>query len=244
MSNKANICLLLTGNIAPQQVPDLKRNGVGERENDYVQAIEKWLTMGYSVVFCENSNYQSQRISQLFENSPNSEFLQFETQQSHLGKGHGEAEIFEYAFKHSQVLKNHDSWIVKVTGRYFVKNIQRMLTAIETEGNSKLIYTDLSRNLTWADARFFVFRQAFYERYLSFFLSQINEGAGVYFEHILAKAILKSMIDKPNWAFLPEYPLYEGVLGTYNVPLRTNFWRQWKNHVLLSLKKYAFAHCT
>ena len=174
MTSQSTFCLLLTGTIAPRNVPNLKRHAIQDRENDYVQAIEKWLSTGYPVVFCENSNYHSTRIKTLFEKYPNAEFLQFETQHSHLGKGHGEAEILMFAFKHSQLLNQPNYWIVKVTARYFVKNHSVLLKNVHSFENTQVI-ANLDDYLRYADTRFFIFSQSFFEQYLSKQLPFINE---------------------------------------------------------------------
>lgn len=232
---QSKICLLLTGTIAPPHVPNLKRSIPAERENDYLKAIEQWLKLGYRVVFVENSGYESKQIAALTE-SHELEFLQFQTQKSHLGKGAGEAEILEYAFARSAVLRESET-VLKVTGRYFVGNARSIVEAAPV-GDSIWVSAILKQYLTFADSRFFIFRNEFYSHYLKAALAQVDETAGIYFEHGLARAIHACLADGHSWRPLPEYPVFEGYYGTENTRIKNDLLRRWKRKLVLSAANF------
>lgn len=241
-TTERNICLLLTGNIAPGAVPHLERTELAQRESDYADAIGQWLQLGYPLVFCENSGYASAKIRGLFAAHPKAEMLQFVSEVSYLGKGHGEAEIFRYAFDNSGLLSTFDGWIIKITGRYFVKNFATICQALHNTPPSVLVVANLENVLRYADARFFAFRRPFYEQYLYACMQEIDEAQGQYFEHILAKATLKCLTDGYGWRFTQSPPLYVGYYGTQNIPYKNDLLRVCKRYLIHHLRRWAIEH--
>ena len=232
-----NLSLLLTGNIAPQKVPFLKRMDFVQRENDYYEALQKWMEYDIPIVFCENSNFNSIKINKLFEVRPDCEYLKFETQKSILGKGNGEAEIFEFAFKNSKILKKAN-YICKVTGRYNIINFKAIQKKLKN--SDFLISANMTDNLSWADSRFFIFQNSFYNLFLREALSTLNESNNICFEHCLARAIHKAMSQSFPFRLLPELPIYQGVYGGENIRYDNNWIRLVKNKIFSYCKKYFF----
>ena len=212
----------MTGTITPpSKAPNLIRKDATLRENDYLLAISKWVSLGYPIVFCENSNSKSIIISNLLSSSKiDFEYLTFQSMVSHLGKGHGEAEIFNYAFINSKILQEVD-WVYKVTGRYYLKNASKIIEATKFDEKT-FVSGNLSANLSWCDSRIFGFQPIFYDKYFSKFLKLINEKEHVYLENLLCRAILNCISDGNAWCFLKEYPIYEGVYGTDNKKYKNN----------------------
>jgi len=232
-------CLLITGTIKPMNVPNLVRNNKEVREQDYYKAIEKWITLGIPIVFCENSNTLSKRIQELLNQSNvNNEYLTFSTQKSSLGKGHGEAEIITFAHQNSNILHSYSS-IIKVTGRYFVGN-SREIIMNSSVNNEAIIESDLTRNLTWADSRFFIYNHEFYDLFLSRFFDDIDESKKIYFEHILSRAIHLAISKGERWNFLFDSPVYVGVYGTDNTNYKNNILFRTKKKIWHKYKKYTF----
>ena len=152
------IVLFLTGNIAPVNVPYLMRGNAQDRENDYYIAIKKWLEYKIPIVFCENSHYNSLIINELLEGRNDCEYLKFKTQTSSLGKGNGEAEIFQFAFDNSNLLKGA-KYIIKVTGRYNIINFEAIQSKIKNYDHF-YICGNMTHSLSWADSRFFLFKNS------------------------------------------------------------------------------------
>lgn len=239
MKKNSDICLLLTATISPKNVPNLKLVDPVQREDQYNKAINKWCKLGYSLVFCENSNFKSSKIEETLKLSNiRHEYIKFETKISEFGKGHGEAEIFKYAFEHSDILRASET-ICKVTGRYFVRNANSILRNA-TLNRNVWVSCNLTNNLRWADSRFFLFKNEFYARYLLSAFEKLNEHSGIYFEHVLAKGIHRCIADNNGWMLLNEYPQYEGVSGTRNTKYQFGLLTKLKYKVYYELKRYVF----
>lgn len=84
--------------------------------------------------------------------------------------------------KHSELISNSD-YIIKITGRLFVKNFHDLISNIPKNHDIDII-TDLERGLTWADSRVFFFSKEFAYKYLFPLQNKLNDTNGVYFEHI------------------------------------------------------------
>lgn len=133
--------LLLTGTIAPKSGALVKTGKDVDpdfRKRQYVRAILFYLTQTpfAKVVFCENSNFDFSRETAAIESIAQAygkefEYLSFlgnagvET----YGYGYGEAEIFDYAFENSKILRSGDSWY-KITGRYLMRDVEGVLGSL------------------------------------------------------------------------------------------------------------------
>ncbi|NID11658.1 hypothetical protein [Fibrivirga algicola] len=230
-------CILLTGTIAPTNIPNLKRLDHKEREQDYYKAIEKWMSLNYPVVFIENSGYESKSINSLFESRPDCEFVQFVSSVSYLGKGHGEAEIINYGFEMSEILCK-SVYIIKSSGRQYISNTT---TIIESIKSSKLfVLCWLKRYLQYADSRFFVAKKDFFTSYLSKEMALIDEKNDIYFEHVLARAVHRSIADGELWLPPIDYPICYGISGTENLKYRTDLKSILKGRVIFKIMHRIF----
>jgi hypothetical protein len=232
-----SIVILLTGTIQPVNVHQLALTSPQKREQEYLNAIKKWTQLGYPVIFCENSNYDSQLIND-FVNSIDDglfEYLKFDTRASYLGKGNGEAEIIDYVFNNSKLIKD-DTIICKATGKNFISNAKKLLTKIRLPKYSdKIIIANLTRKLTWADSRLYFFKKEFYYNYWLSYAKYIDEPNKIFFEHVLAKSIhaLLATNDKCyKWDMLPYPPILEGYSGT--------FAKKYANNIFLTFFQKAF----
>lgn len=233
---KYKIVVFLTGNIDPSgNVPSLKRNKASDRELDYFNSIKEWMKYKIPIVFCENSCFNSTQINRLFEKYDyDCEYLKFKTKVSHLGKGHGEAEIFHHAMKYSKILKESE-FLVKCTGRYYVSNFDCYLEQVNTSMSE--IIVNLSHNLSWADSRFFIFKNNFYHNHFFQHSNEVNEEKGLYFEHVLAKATHSRMALGQGWEMLVEYPFFIGIYGSGNKPYSQSFFNKMKFYLFHRLKR-------
>lgn len=199
--------ILLTGCINPNGMPFTQLNDACERQKQYVDAIKYYLSnTDCPIIFCENSNTD---ISPLFDKGQDRlEFLTFSGNQDKLrGKGYGEAEIIDYAFHHSSFIQD-DSIIIKITGRLIVNNIANIIKSMKSKQD--FITCMFHSDLKFADSRIFCATQSFYQEFLSN-SHKINDNVDIYFEHILADAIIHSPV-----YYIPfsEEPLITGISGT------------------------------
>jgi len=239
-SRKANICILLTATIDPKGIVFLKRNNPMARENDYIKSIKRWMEIQQlSIVFCENSGYDIDKIKNVIKNVKNNiEILQFKGQNfpREFGKGYGESMIIDYAIKHSKLIKNSD-YVIKVTGRYFIENIEKIATIL-VKGSDIYIMADLKKNLSWADSRIFAFKSSFIIEYFSKFQNILNDSKGFYLEHALARASLRAISDGYKWVPLPSKPIIIGYSGTSDAPYNVSKIRWLIGEVICKFKNY------
>lgn len=233
--------LLLTATIHPRHSNLTNgRNNPLERENDYYDAVLFYLSQGFKVVFVENSNTVSEKIISLKTRFENFEYHSFETKASHLGKSAGEVEIFHYALDNSRLLKNVD-YLVKVTGRYIIKNLMRLLNL--TNEVEKEIYINPTRNLKWADSRLMIMRKSFFYKY---FLKAVDlyldEEKKVYMEQTYMRSLFLYLLDGGDFSLWPTYPIYNAYDGTHNEKISFNLLKEWKYYIYYKLKKFAFKH--
>lgn len=235
MEKSKTICILLTGTINPLSVPDLVRYEHKVRENDYYTSILKWLKLDFPIVFVENSNYDSTLLNELALNYENFEYLKFKTSTSQKGKSHGEAEIIIYAMKNSSSIENSD-YVVKITGRYYVKNILNLVDNFVEESSIDAIVW-LKNYSVYSDSRFFLGTKDFYNNYLIPMLEIINEEKKVYFEHALARATHRLISDGYTWKLPCQVPIFEGFSGTMNIEYKNDIFRLMKRNIVFKLMK-------
>lgn len=227
-----NIIILLTGTVDPGDMVMTARNNPEVRKEDYERSIRKWTATGYKLIFCENSNYDLGDIRNL-RGKNTFEILQFNglDYDKKLGKGYGEQLILKHAFRESTLIKD-DSLIVKVAGRYFVRNIDTILNGIT---DASAVYVNLYSDLKNCDSRLFIAGKQFIEKYFFPISSDINDSVDICFEHILTKAVLTYLVDGGEWSLLPKYPRFEGISGTTNEKITT--WLYLKSLIRHTIKQ-------
>ncbi|MBC8986177.1 hypothetical protein H9X96_10370 [Pedobacter sp. N36a] len=192
--------LMLTGCINPAGMIFTELQNPDLRLNQYVEAINFYLekTEG-KVLFVENSGFD---ISNHFDVSTKGrlEVLTFDgnNYDKVLGKGYGEMLIIKYAIDNS-IFVNSSKSICKITGRYKILNVSNLLkNYINSESN---LMVQLCGKMKYSDSRFFIADRSFYEDFLINSLELINDTKGVYFEHVLSKAVLRAIIS--GYFYLP-----------------------------------------
>ena len=133
-NRKNNIGILLTCTvIINNDIRQLILRNSETRKNIYIKSIKQWLEKtNFPIVVVENSNYNFPELNmekELYKDR--FEIISFEgTTKKHCEKiiekdSKGIYELFSiiYAYEHSSLLRNLD-YIIKVTGRYFVPNLE------------------------------------------------------------------------------------------------------------------------
>jgi hypothetical protein len=239
MENK--ICILLTASIEPLNTIGLNRNSVLERENDYYNALCFYIKLGFPIVFCDNSMYHSKKIMDLVDKNE-VEYLNFKSQNSHLGKSHGEKEIFDFVHENSKLIKSSE-YIIKVTGRLIITNITQILKKLFVKGKDFSISANICRNLSYSDCRFFIYKNEFYKEYLEPILNnQLDDWNRVYFEFCLARSIHNRLTYKDDFILLPLYPKFIGNSGATNKSYKKSYFDELKYSIYYSFKNYFFKH--
>jgi hypothetical protein len=128
--------LLLTATVRPLAgTPSLTRVDPDERLRDYAQALAFYVrlvpTCFDAVVFAENSRADVAMLERLVQGAgvaARVEFLSFDGLDyppSH-GRGYGEFKLVDHAMRHARFLQG-DTVVWKCTGRYIVRNIERLV---------------------------------------------------------------------------------------------------------------------
>lgn len=223
---KIRFGFLLTATIKPNITVFSKRNDPQIRERDYCDVLNVLSKTTYPVIFCDSSRYSLKNIEASLSSRPPGtyEVLQFDGGMfpAHLGKGYGELQIIKYALEHSTLLKECD-FVVKITGRYFVKNLNEILDTIQREDSTDIVadYDSLS-NYTYSGL--FVAKPAFFINHLFPLQDFVDDSKKRFFEIALSQAIKNAILDGMTISNFPLRPVITGYSGTWNVKINE------KNH--------------
>jgi len=232
--------LLLSASIKPFNASTQGRFNVEDREQDYFKAVGFYLAKGYRVVLVDNCGYRSEKIQSSYLANTQFEYLVFETKRSHLGKSQGEVEIIDYALIHSRLL-NEVEYLIKITGRYIIRNIDQILTP--THGVEKEVYINPTRNLKWADTRLMVMRKSYYHNYFRVAVDRyLDESQKVYMENTFMRSLHLFLLDGGDFSLWPAYPAYDAYDGTHNDKISFSFLKLMKYNIYYKFKKFSFKH--
>ena len=135
-----NISILLTTTVKPpKHISWLKQRDSNDRLNMYIKKINKWFNnTNFNIVVIENSGYN---FTQYYNNLDNKykeriEFISYSydiisnEEKEYLDKkeaiGQHELHAINYAYDKSNFIKKSD-YIIKITGRYFIPDLERIL---------------------------------------------------------------------------------------------------------------------
>ena len=210
------IVLLLTATFDVGDVVFIERRDPSQRARDYRMALQRWTGVDSldRIIFCENSGAN---LSQFAKGTPGRARLQLLSYKEpafppELGKGYGELSTIRYVLNNVSDLCD-DTWILKVTGRYFVTGIKSLLSQLQASQAD--VICELQRGLTFADTRVFCATTKFLREYLCPLIDQANDSQNVFIEHLLARATHKALSQGGSWE-MPAYPLdVRGISGTF-----------------------------
>lgn len=235
-------CLVMTSCINPPKgVYALTLNDAVVRCKQYELALQFYIkkTKIKNIIFCDNSNEQ---LDNAFfeiakEHKKNIEFLCYQGNVEKVlakGKGYGEGEILEYVFQHSQLIRK-SKYIIKVTGRLIISNLNKILRLSYKDGNYINMFTYSSGNY-FADTRFFVMKTADYRNCFLKEYMNVDDRVGQTLEICFARKICQ---DKIQYRSFPVSINFKGTSGStgkvYNMPVKTSI----ADSLLLYLKYLA-----
>ena len=233
---------IITGTIKPTpQMSQLVLRDDKERLKQYEEGIQYLLaSQAFSkVVFCENSNYGTEKLSYLAEYAEESgvelELLSFQGNSEMAcihGKGYGEGEIMEYVFSHSRLVKG-ETYFVKMTGRLKVDNLKYIVDRM----NQKRTYFNIpNRTITNIyDTRIYGMP---IEQFKKFFLNsyeQVMDHQGIFLEMVYTQILQKHDIRVFNF---PRYPRIVGMSGSGGAPYTYTEWKCKVRDVLSQVNFY------
>ena len=214
----ANVILLLTSCIRPNpHTIHLARMDPELRLQDALAAFSRFMSAKgiRDVVFCDNSGYDLSELQRIPRNGKLVEFLSYieEPYDPALGKGVGEARIIKYVLENSKIISSSNGLIMKVSGRYYLRNLDEYLSFIKRHPDRN-VFVKLRRELTFAESRVFVASKDFLRHYFLVFANRINDSEAYYFEHALADAVHLYMSQNRDFKYSHIEPQIVGVYAT------------------------------
>lgn len=210
---EATLCLTGTVNVHADHTV---RTSPAERLADYKGAIRFYLDhTDLPVIFAENSDYDFAGDPDFEIFSASDRFTLFRSPHhpdTTKGKGFQEFHMLDRVV--NEALQT--PLMVKVTGRYIVRNIASLLPGLTAPLN-----IDIHRKMQVALSGFFAVESAVYRRYFEGCYADADDAAGRYIEHVLYRVIADTPLRKMT-ALLPENPIFEGVSGSYGGSLQRN----------------------
>jgi hypothetical protein len=245
MSN-FNFSIILPCTINPHDMPNVARNDVYTRLNDYKKSFNFWINNKNvnKLIFIENSGYDLSFFYKISKNFPDKiiEIISSNSNNSFdkkLGKGFGEYLCLKEVFETSKIVKTTD-YFIKVTGRYIVKNFEDILKDIIS--NNTDIYVNLSNNLKYSNSVIYGGKKIFFENYIIPEKKKTTDKINNISENKVANATLKAISDGLTLSKIPIYADTEGYIGTNGKKLKQNFFKKIKLYFFRKLKTYFFGH--
>jgi hypothetical protein len=207
--------ICLTATIAPNTIM-VERADVATRLNDYKTCIDFYLReTDLPVIFAENSGYEltGDPDFERFLKSPRFSIQRYQAHPNvHKGKG------FQEFFMLDQVVKNlpEGTILVKITGRYLVRNIASILASL-----SAPLHIDLHRKKAVAITGMFAVDRSIYLNHFKGKYAEADDARGHFIEHVLYQCITRSDLIMKS-ALLPENPVYEGTSGSHGHSMARN----------------------
>ena len=239
-------CIIITATVDPKGMVFTERNSPEDRLNDYKKAFKIFCNQqevsniifiensGYSLDYFENERkkYLDKKI-EIISSNINNGFSR------KLGKGFGEHLSLKEVFDKSVSLKNYD-YFIKCTGRYRILNFSNIFKAIKKEISTINGY--LKDNLKYFDSAILCGSKDFFINYLIPETRNVNDSKNIFFEHCVAKALFKAMVDGYSFNQIKDLPIIEGYIGTNNKEFKYNIIRRIKIKILGKLKNYLISH--
>jgi hypothetical protein len=145
------ITILLTSTVYvnPKKKYALQKN-VNHRLNIYLKSIRQWLKTNFHIIVVENSGYtfpelenEKNEYKDRFEVITLDESDEPECSRNDFSKGSSEIFSIHYAFTQSRWI--HTSFIIKVTARYFIPELENYLSQYDLNNYDCLTQNDRDR---------------------------------------------------------------------------------------------------
>ncbi len=207
-----NSCLVLTATINPNTA-QVALTDPEQRRNQYLEALRYYRKHFYGkIYFLENSNYN-------WQNDP--EFLAVFDENTVLfkhqcsknvdkGKGFLEFEMLDAFLAQTNV---PEDFLIKITGRYVVKNLQDLIPE-----NYKTVIADAHKKMKVTLSGVFISSVEHYLQHISGLYTQVDDSNYRFIEHILYEHLTEQQLTE----LFRVNPVIEGVSGSYGASLKRN----------------------
>lgn len=214
--NKGDVVLLITGCISPNsQIPQLVLKNSDMRRKQYIDSIKYYIRYAKinNIIYCDNSGAcPEQELKELANKYGKSfEWLSFYgdiAKTVRYGKGFGECEIVNYALQNSQLIEQC-KYLVKVTGRLIIKNLNILLAL-----NRRKIYfcpNKTEDDRLYINTRIYMMPIKSYDLYFQKAMNYVDDINNVYLEHAFGICIKNNNVPFKKFIFMPWV---EGVSGS------------------------------
>lgn len=206
-----NELLVMTGSImVPNWLINHKVIWYTERYRQYIKAITYYIVFSdfYDIVFVDGNEFDMKKMKYLEELAKeywkNLELISFKNNQDLIlkkWKGYWEHKILEYFIKHSTLLKKHKSFF-KVTGRYIIKNINKIL--LNEKGKETCFFRWYGGWKFHCNTAFFKCSVDFFDDFLIWLAEEVDEKKWILLEHVYYNK-LKEIKFKSRFRELPIF---------------------------------------
>lgn len=208
MPKETKEILLITGCISPNKnIYRLELKNEEERLIQYLQSIKYYIekTKFRKIIFCDNSGHEPNKeiIGLAKKCEKEFEWLYFKGNTEKVirqGKGYGEAEIVKYVLEHSKIISEQD-YLIKVTGRLLVKNIELLKRMSNKEIRIWPIKVDESK--FYINTRIYMIPIKVYRKYMIDIENMVDDYNGIYFEHAFGICLKNSGIKYKKFKIAP-----------------------------------------
>jgi len=211
----SDACIVMTATIEPNTVM-VERSDVKQRLSDYKSCIEFYIeSTTLPIYFIENSDYDlnSDPDFRDFQKLKRFTVIRLKALSNrHRGKGYQEF----YALDKAIAEYISESFIIKVTGRYLVRNVSELISGMKSPLN-----IDMHKKMAVAITGFFGVDKKFYQRYFAGIYEKVNDSEGVFIEHVLYETIIGTDLIRKT-SLLPFNPRYEGISGSHGNSMKRN----------------------
>lgn len=206
---KDKFCIVITGCIEPsEEVPKLYLSNKNERKEQYVKALKFYIERTFikNIIYCDNSGIKEVEMlnKSAKKNNKNFECLFFKGNSFNVikkGKGYGEGEILEYVINNSYLIKNMN-YIVKITGRLIIKNIDFIMRFSKEKNYFFPITVRFGKK--FVDTRFYIVSKEDYEKYLLKAYVEVDDNNLFFLEHAFAKNIISNRMTTSLFTIEPN----------------------------------------
>ncbi len=225
--------LLLTATLdVPDNMINAPVNDVELREKQYRYSLDYWKSFAdrFRIVMIDNSNYfvDHEAIGKGLI-----EYVTFLGNQydPRYGKGKGELEIIRHLFSQFDIAE--DQVIIKVTGRQYVENINKLFDLFVDR--RPYVMCNLVKSMSRAEPKLIIATSTFYSKYLLQLDHLLDETAGSCLEDVLRSAVFDAMRDGRAFEMFPRFPRFRS-LRVQGDSIRESFVSELKNDFKTRIK--------
>lgn len=152
--------LVMSAAVNPNGMTGVSAASLTNREDQYIDTLKFYVAQKCipKILFVDNSNWDLSRMKAAINNDPKVEWISFDGNSfpREWGKGYGEFLLLDRAIEH--ISANGEKYMVKVTGRFPILNIETMIKEFQSRKNLQLaidvvnhkLYSSLG--LKWAQS--------------------------------------------------------------------------------------------